>query len=780
MGALAHVSDAVLLLDPHGRVRGSNEAAEALFRRSASELRGMEAASLLPYGAPLLGLLAAPDRSTPLELEVELALGDGTRSSAALTAVRSEGRGTVLICRPLNLLEPTATREPAPGPQAATAGAGMRGGSLTASILQRSRDIFFLFGEEGEVRYASQSGARYGADFRGGTLESLLRLMHPRDARAARAALARLERTRLKQPPSARSPRTGASDAEDREGSANELSLNGRFRIGESWRWFELSATYLEEEGTRGLLVQAREADEQIQSAVKLRADEAYFRALFEKSREGVVLIGANRRILRTGGAAAALLGIPESELIGGKGLTRLHPNDEHALLEVLDLIEAREGASESVRFRFRSDSGEYDWLEGTLTNLLHDPSVKAFLLNFRERREAAEALAKIRNLNEELRRRVSHLQSLRRIDMAINNSVDLRLVLDIFLMQVMQDLGVDAVAVLLYEAGVQALRPIMGRGLGGELRQRSTVRLGDGPAGRAAIEQRSVFVPNLESEGSWGAAASPEQQAAFSSYMAVPMVAKGQLQGVIELYSRSPIEPNDEWLEFLETYADQGAIAIENSQLIRSLERSHQELQRAYDLTIEGWANALDLRDEETAGHSKRVTEMTVRLARHLGVAEQEIVHIQRGALLHDIGKMGIPDEILRKPAPLSDAEFEVMRQHPLYSYELLSPIEFLRPALQIPLSHHEKWDGTGYPHGLKGEGIPLAARIFAVVDVFDALTSDRPYRPAWSAAEARAYVLGARGSHFDPAVVDAFFELLEEGAPDNFGQPGELRPEP
>src|SRR5690606_38529324 len=232
--------------------------------------------------------------------------------------------------------------------------------------------------------------------------------------------------------------------------------------------------------------------------------------------------------------------------------------------------------------------------------------------------------------------------------------------------------------------------------------RQRLRLALGDGPAGRAALEQRSIFLPDLRQEPQKGAAVAEAQQEGFASYMAVPMFAKGQLQGVIELYTKQPLEPNDEWLEFLETYADQGAIAIENSQLMRSLERTNQELQRAYDRTIEGWANALDLKDEETAGHSKRVTEMTVRLARQLGVPPDEVVHIQRGALLHDIGKMGIPDEILLKRGPLSDEEFEIMRQHPVYAYELLSPIEFLRPALHIPYAHHEKWDGSGYPHGL------------------------------------------------------------------------------
>ncbi|HEX7021748.1 MAG TPA: HD domain-containing phosphohydrolase [Trueperaceae bacterium] len=196
---------------------------------------------------------------------------------------------------------------------------------------------------------------------------------------------------------------------------------------------------------------------------------------------------------------------------------------------------------------------------------------------------------------------------------------------------------------------------------------------------------------------------------------------------------------------------------------------RKEAELQRAqvilaYDTTIAGWGRALDLKDEETAGHSQRVTDMTVRLARHMGMSEEELVHVRRGALLHDIGKMGVPDSVLLKPGKLDAAEWEVMKRHTTYGYELLLPISFLRPALAIPYCHHEKWDGSGYPQGLKGEEIPLPARIFAVVDVWDALGSDRPYRAAWSPEKIASYLQEEAGRHFDPAVVTAFFELLAE----------------
>jgi putative two-component system response regulator len=194
------------------------------------------------------------------------------------------------------------------------------------------------------------------------------------------------------------------------------------------------------------------------------------------------------------------------------------------------------------------------------------------------------------------------------------------------------------------------------------------------------------------------------------------------------------------------------------------NLELAHEQLLASYDDTIEGWSRAMDLRDKETEGHTQRVTKMTITLARAMGFTDDEIVHVRRGALLHDMGKLGIPDEILLKPGKLTDEEWVIMRQHPKYARELLDQIQYLQPALDIPYCHHEKWDGSGYPNGLKGEEIPLAARLFSVVDVWDALTSDRPYRPAWSSEKALAYLREQSGQHFDPRVVDMFFKIIVE----------------
>jgi putative two-component system response regulator len=195
-----------------------------------------------------------------------------------------------------------------------------------------------------------------------------------------------------------------------------------------------------------------------------------------------------------------------------------------------------------------------------------------------------------------------------------------------------------------------------------------------------------------------------------------------------------------------------------------RELEQLNTEILNAYDKTIEGWSNALDLRDKETEGHTKRVTERTVALARAFGMSEEQINHVRRGALLHDVGKLGVPDSILLKPGKLTDEEWVIMRLHPVYAYEWLSQITYLRPSLDIPFCHHEKWDGTGYPRGLKGEEIPVSARLFAVIDVWDAITSDRPYRKPMTHEEANQYILSQSGRHFDPAVVELFVKISQD----------------
>ena len=378
--------------------------------------------------------------------------------------------------------------------------------------------------------------------------------------------------------------------------------------------------------------------------------------------------------------------------------------------------------------------------------------------------RQAAAALENAR-LHDDGVRRLRQLEALREGDVAISASLDLEVTLSVLLDKITAHLGADAADVLLFNAATRTFNYATGRGFRTVALRETRLRAGEGYAGQAAYEQRQIVVADLGAAPGGFTQARLIVEEDFVAYHAIPLVSKGVVKGVIELFYRRPAAANPQAQEFLDALARQAAIAIDTSELLASLQRVNTDLAVAYDRTIEGWSRALDLRDRETDGHSRRVAALTERLARALGVPDAEFVHLRRGALLHDIGKMAIPDGILLKPGALTEAEWEVMRRHPEYAHNLLAPIDYLRPALDIPYCHHEKWDGTGYPRGLGGEAIPLAARIFAVVDVWDALTSDRPYGTAWSEADALTYIREQAGHHFDPAVVEAFLSLDLEG---------------
>jgi PAS domain S-box-containing protein len=376
----------------------------------------------------------------------------------------------------------------------------------------------------------------------------------------------------------------------------------------------------------------------------------------------------------------------------------------------------------------------------------------------------AANALQRSK-LFEETQRNARHLGALHIIDLAINASVDMKVTLDVVLQQTVTQLDVDAAAIFTLQPGASYLQLIASTGLRSPSLANFSYNVSEGYIGLVARHRRMVGVPHLTPSNQHNPQHQLLIQEGYVAYYGVPLVSKGELKGVLEVYNRTPLASDSEWEDFLATLAGQAAIAIDNAELYQGLQRSNQDLTLAYDTTLEGWAMALELRDQETEGHSRRVIDLTTRLALMFGMHGDEIVHLRRGAILHDIGKMAVPDSILLKPGPLTDEEWVIMRRHPEYAYEMLAPINYLRNSLDIPYCHHEKWDGSGYPRGLKGEQIPRPARIFALVDVWDALTSDRPYRKAWTKEATLDYIRQQSGKHFDPQVVYKFIELMENG---------------
>jgi HD-GYP domain-containing protein (c-di-GMP phosphodiesterase class II)/putative methionine-R-sulfoxide reductase with GAF domain len=386
-----------------------------------------------------------------------------------------------------------------------------------------------------------------------------------------------------------------------------------------------------------------------------------------------------------------------------------------------------------------------------------NDASLLAFVAN-----TAAIAIENAR-LFAETRKQLERLQALRTVDSAVTASLDLRVTLSILLEQVTTQLGVDASCILLLHPHTHSLEFNAGRGFRTQAIERTQLRVGEDFAGRAALDRRPVSIHNLATVGASFKRTALLTEEGFVAYYAVPLITKGSVKGVLEIYHRAPLVADFEWKGFAETLAGQAAIAIENVSLFNELQRSNTELTLAYDTTLEGWTRALDLRDKEIESHTQRVTEMSARLGRAMGLDDAQLLHLRRGALLHDIGNFGVPDSILHKPGPLTDEEWAIVRRHPEYAYNLLRPIPFLRQAIDIPYCHHERWDGSGYPRGLKGDSIPVAARIYAVVDVWEALRADRPYRPAWRPDQVRAYLAEQSGRLFDPQVVELFLKLFD-----------------
>lgn len=373
-----------------------------------------------------------------------------------------------------------------------------------------------------------------------------------------------------------------------------------------------------------------------------------------------------------------------------------------------------------------------------------------------------ARNITERKNTEARIQKQLQRLSALHRIDSAISTKQPLPALLTVILDQVIEHLGVSAADILLYDSQANLLT--YGQAQGFSKDPVSRWAPADEPATDFIVHREmNLHIPDLIQDTQFSRKEILGK--GMDAYFGAPLVSKGKILGVLEVFYSKKLPTDSEWVKYFDTLAGQAAIAIEDTYMDEKLMVANRVLSQAYDETIEGWAHALDLRDQETEGHSRRVTELTIQLGKVCGLSDEELVYMRRGALLHDIGKMGIPDQILLKPGRLTENEWQIMKLHPQYAYNLLSPISFLHPSLDIPYCHHEKWDGSGYPHGLKGIEIPLAARIFAVVDVWDALLTNRPYRKGWPRSRVERYIREQAGKHFDPQIVNIFLTMMCSG---------------
>lgn len=472
---------------------------------------------------------------------------------------------------------------------------------------------------------------------------------------------------------------------------------------------------------------------------------EAIFRALPDL----LFTMDSSGRILSyEAGATSSLFLLPEQFL--GRQMQSILPPDVGKIFSRAFQEALQTGDVVSVDYQLQVPEGQR-WFEARLVS---SAGSRVFAIV----RDVTDRVS----TTEQTQRHLQRLSALHSIDAAITSSFDINVTLSVILRQVTGQLGVDAADILLLNQRTHMLEFAAGHGFRSLAFKHAAVLIGQGFAGTAALERRTVSVPELNSKQTGSLISPGLARENFASYYAIPLIAKGQVKGVLEIYHRSNLKPADDWFEFLATLAGQTALAIDSTSLFHDLQRTNVELAMAYDAAIESWSRALELSGRENHEHTQHVAHWTVQLASALHVDEKDLNDLRRGALLHDIGKLMIPENILNKPGPLDDLEWEITRRHPQQAYELLAPIKNLAAALDIPRYHHERWNGSGYPDGLSGEQIPLSARIFAVVDVHDALISARPFRPAWTKAAARAYIQEQSGKLFDPIVVKVFLETM------------------
>jgi PAS domain S-box-containing protein len=553
-------------------------------------------------------------------------------------------------------------------------------------------------------------------------------------------------------------------------GSYRESVFRLRHQDG-SWHWMEGSVNNLLNEPAVGaIVINYRDVTERIEAELALRDSEERFRMLFATSPDALLLIDPHDpdvlwRILDCNDSACEMNGYTREEMIGqSMSLLNSTPGTREEQAAALEELRREKVIHNEALHRHK---------DGHLFSIEYSTSL--FIYGGRELILGIDRdITARKKAEQQIQSSTEELSALYELSRALADSNDLDKILELVNRRTVESVHATFARIALLERDefvIWSAYPI--RFLDRDLLVGNRLPIASMPyAQRILAQDEPVLLSTLNPE------VSGQERAAllldFAQTVAlVPLrvhefaSSSSRILGLLMVGEarKEEREPfTAEKIRLARSIGDQAAIAIDKVRLFHDLQRSNIDLRLAYDATIIGWSAALDLRDKETEGHTQRVTEITLRLAKRMGFSEQDLVHVRRGALLHDIGKMGVPDSILLKPGKLTDEEWEIMRMHATYAYHMLEPIAYLAPALDIPYCHHEKWDGTGYPRRLKGEDIPLAARIFAIVDVYDALTSDRPYRTAWPREKTLSHIREQSGTHFDPQVADVFLQMVNE----------------
>ena len=523
-------------------------------------------------------------------------------------------------------------------------------------------------------------------------------------------------------------------------------------------------SAFIDDAGNRnGGVISVQDTSSIRRAAQMMHANQTRLRSIVATAIEGILTLDSEGRIESLNPAAERMFGISSSAAVG-EHLSDLTPQDatdagDMYLHRYLKTPPAHpEGQVQELR-AVRADGTVFP-IEMNLRHYDHRNQRK-YIVSIRDisKQKAAESRVGVQ---------LRQLQALHRVDRVLSASRDQDVILDVVADQVVTAPDLDVAIIRTFSSVLQRLELQTSHGLAANEVAEPVVMLGAGLAGRAAFDQRPARLRHRDD-----ALVRDGDDASFAGQtsvdgLAIPLVANAQLKGTLEVYSFDRRGISDESVDFLNSLGYQVANAIDGTELFTATLRSKQLLESAYEATLEGWSRALEMRGVDTEGHAIRVSRLAVQLGEAMGLEGDELKTLRRGALLHDIGKIGIPDSVLHKPGKLDEADWELIREVPNHAMDLLGGLPFLREASSVPYFHNEKWDGTGYPNGLAGEAIPLEARIFSLVDVWDTLMSDRPYRRALPRDSALAQIASLSGSNFDPDVVRAFLDMIGEAPPE------------